>query len=379
MGYEDNDAGALTPQHILAFTTSTTVVTVNYRLGQVGPWQGQTQIQNHPSVVKGKEEGAANPFYTYPNPIYDTLAGLDWILENLKPHRLGVFGTHIGGSLALMLALTEAQSVNAVAAFEPVCDWVGLDEYCIISLTSKGGGDTPIKLLPRRKNVAPPDLVPLLEARQKLFRSPQRYYDAFASPILFLRAAGSNVPKAFPKLLTSSEYPVPVLELSGLKKRHLDLWDVYTLSEEEEEERNASSDTPDDEKVIRRLKSLLRWPPYGLDYGLDGSSASSSSQGIGQLQLRLPWVRLFARSDPGNRRRASSRGAKSKSKNETVLAHQADEMVAVMRRACFWGREIGLANERVQMVRVPPETSPVTVEEEAGEWLKGVFDSEDEK
>jgi alpha/beta hydrolase fold. len=159
--------------------------------------------------------------------VHDTLAGFDWIKTHLRPSQLAVFGTHIGGSLALMLALTEAQSIQAVAAVEPVCDWPGLDEYCTrestITTTKTIAGvnnDTTAsstttskhKRQPRKKSPAPPDLLPLLQARSKFFSTPERCFDSFASPILFLRSAGRDVPRTFPQYLTGPEYPVPVLK-----------------------------------------------------------------------------------------------------------------------------------------------------------------------
>ena len=51
--------------------------------------------------------------------------------------RLGILGTHIGGSVTLMLALTEAKSINAEAALsKPVCDWTVVDEYYYLLYTS---------------------------------------------------------------------------------------------------------------------------------------------------------------------------------------------------------------------------------------------------
>lgn len=136
LNIRSDDDGALTPQQVLASITSSTVVTVNYRLGN--PKEADTQS-----------------FYKYPFPIHDTLAGFDWIQQNFQPAQLGIFGTHIGGSLALMLALTEAQSIRAVAALEPICDWVGLDEYCTVSFIGKHSDVQSIEVPRRRKKRGP--------------------------------------------------------------------------------------------------------------------------------------------------------------------------------------------------------------------------------
>ncbi|BDD56642.1 hypothetical protein MPDQ_000078 [Monascus purpureus] len=363
-----SDDGALTPQQFLASITSSTVVTVNYRLGD--PKEADTQS-----------------FYKYPFPIHDTLAGFDWIQQNLQPAQLGIFGTHIGGSLALMLALTEAQSIRAVAALEPICDWVGLDEYCTVSFIGKHGDVQSIQVPRRRKKrtVAPPDLIPLLEARERFFTRPERYFDAFASPILFLRASGRDVPKTFPRYLTGPEYPVPVLEISDLPERrdeHAALWDVYMQDEEEglegnEGEGSDMAHSVDEGKVVRRRKALSRWPPFGLDYGLSGSGSnrSSSRLGIGRLQMALPWVRIYAQDSNAiitPARQTSSHTLRSKG-GSTVLAQQADEMVSVMRRACFWDRERSFGEERVQFIPVDNGMASVVIEEMAGEWLGDIL------
>ncbi|KAB8073904.1 hypothetical protein BDV29DRAFT_174739 [Aspergillus leporis] len=153
-------------------------------------------------------------YHQHPTPIHDTLARLDWVLQNLQPKRLGIIGTHIGGSLAPMLALTAAQSINAVAALEPICDWTGLDEYCV---RSTDDCNAVSKKRGKERDSSPRDLVPLLKARERFFATPERYFDAFASPILFLRDPGMDVPRTFPEYLTGSGYPVPVLKPGVLR------------------------------------------------------------------------------------------------------------------------------------------------------------------
>ncbi|KAJ5634505.1 hypothetical protein N7528_002347 [Penicillium herquei] len=352
------------PQHALASMTSATVVTLNYRLGSSKTETPSTS----PEPVK---------FHQYPTPVHDTLAGFDWIQSNLQPEKLGVFGSHIGGSLALMLALTEAKSVHSVAAVQPICDWPGLDEYC------KPDNETDIsgksrsrqKKSTRRKGSAPPDLVPLLQAREQFFSSFERCFDAFASPILFLRSPGRDVPKSFPTYLTGPEYPVPVLRspraLTAAEREaasHGSVWDrdVYPGS-------NADEDMDlDAVGPVRRRKALSRWPPYGLDYGLSGQTWSGPDQGIGRLKMNLPWVRVFLENFKGE---ASGDGLSSKSQGnkdalarDTVLAQQGEEMVSVMRRACFWGREKGFGERRVTLASVDESFG-----EQVGRYFEDVF------
>ncbi|KAL2826107.1 hypothetical protein BDW59DRAFT_145496 [Aspergillus cavernicola] len=365
----------------LADITAATVVTINYRLGALPSSEDKN---SSPSTQDGGDLQSQEISYRYPTPVHDTLIGFDWVLQNLQPTRLGVVGTHIGGSLALMLALTEPSSVHAVAALDPICDWTSLDEYC----TSSGLAQSAR----RKRHQAPRDLVPLLEAREKFFSAPEKYFDSFASPVLFLRSAGKDVPKMFPKYLTGPEHPVPVLDKKE-SEDPLESWDAY-LSEDpfydgaepsNLEELDANGNRP----PVRRRKALSRWPPYGLDYGTSGPRHRYSRDPIEKLEVILPPVRLFTRQDtrpdsdidsqsPSESDSCGPRKSRRKrNQNETVLAHQAIEMVDVMRRACFWGREKGFAEERVTLSPIQPNNSfdsepgsrDSDTDFQAGEWL----------
>ncbi|KAJ6127145.1 hypothetical protein N7523_002757 [Penicillium sp. IBT 18751x] len=374
----DVNSKGSSPQHLLASAASATVVTINYRLG--GP-KGEsalpekTFLEQVQPPTPGDSDSTPNgqkDFYKYPTPVHDTLAGFDWIQNNLNPAHLTVFGSHIGGSLALMLALTEAQSVQAVAAYEPVCDWPSLDDHCAIEDPATEMG-TDVKRHPGTKKAskkkisdssAPADLVPLLQARERFFSSPERCFDAFASPILFLRSAGRDTPRSFPRYLIGPGYPVPTLKKTRkfTSAEQLDvldgsLWDRDVYPDvDAEDQYNPSA------PVVRRRKAVSRWPPYGLDYGIRKKTWAGSDHGIGRLQVTLPWVRVFLRGGFGE-------SLEEESKEHTVLAKQGEEMVSLMRRACFWGREKGFGEKKVTLARVAG-----SLEEEAGAWLKSVVD-----
>jgi hypothetical protein len=384
------------PQHVLASTTSALVVTVGYRLGETETPKPQSQGASlSPQRSSEDPDQALDPTssqpasYKYPTPVHDTLAGFDWIQTNLQPAQIAVFGTHVGGSLALMLALTEAQSIQAVAALEPICDWPSLDDYCTRensnpeseadgSADANASSTQSLKPKRQRKKPAPTDLVPLLEARSRFFSNPERCFDSFASPILFLRSAGRAVPRAFPQYLTGPEYPVPVLRETrkattadqyGAVDGSIWDWDVYP---------DADGDAADElaATVTRRRKALSRWPPYGLDYGLSGKTWSGPDDGIGRLEVTLPWVRVFTRDDGAGSGVVDAETLvrpRTKTKEvgigSTVLAKQADEMVSVMQRACFWGREKGFRERKVTFSRV----NGVDTAEQAGQWFHDVF------
>lgn len=379
-GIENESLTKPPPPHVLASATAATVVTVEYRLGKIGDdsasHRGAISSPQRPSTGSPELTStteAETSFYKYPTPIHDTIAGFDWIQTHLQPAQLGIFGSHIGGSLALMLALTEPQSVTAVAAADPVCDWLGLDEYCISNAAIlEGAGKGPKKKSSR--TIAPPDLLPLLEARKQFFSSFERCFDAFASPILFLRSAGRDVPKAFPQYLTGPEYPVPVLQetrsmTSAEQHAAADgsFWDrdVYPTDGENYDENNPPP---------RRRKALSRWPPYGLDYGSSGNTWSGPDHGVRRLEVTLPWVRVYSGgnrslmldSEPSCQLDTKSRTSETAS---TVLARQSEEMVSVLRRACFFGREKGFGERRVTLSKVDDK-----LEKEAANWFGDVFD-----
>lgn len=387
------------PQDVLASMTSATVVTVNYRLGDTPdkPCSDQDSSPRGDQAASSSAHNLQTGIHKYPTPIHDTLAGFDWVQNNLNPAQLGIFGSHIGGSLALMLALTEAQSVHSVAAMNPVCDWPGLDDHCATEeSTSPTKGEDPNinddvhgensaaarkpsrrplkKRTPRTQS--PPDLLPLLAARERFFSTPERYFDAFASPILFLRSAGKDAPRTFPKYLTGPDYPVPTLQSTGKttsaeqqSASDGSLWDrdVYP-------DLDAGEDDPLDDPAptTRRRKALSRWPPYGLDYGLGGQIWSGPGHGISRLQVTLPWVRMFLSQrdiDPGHASHSVARLKEGRSGSATVLTRQGEEMVSVMRRACFWGREKGFAERRVTLSRGDGDLG-----DEVGSWFSDIFE-----
>ncbi|BCS04465.1 uncharacterized protein AKAW2_80266S [Aspergillus luchuensis] len=350
----------------IASITSSTIVTVNYRLGISPATPNELTLNQNP--------------YKFPTPIHDTLAGFDWVLQTLQPQHLGILGTHIGGSLALMLSLTEARSIHAVAAIDPICDWTSLDEHCIQQPPSNDAdGNVPSSSSsrkgPRGGGTAPHDLVPLLKARKEYFSTPERYFDAFASPLLFLRSPGKNVPRFFPEYLTGPEYPIPVLKARESVSTEDDLidyfWDVY-IGEEDSMSESESTGSETKRSPPRRRKALSRWPPFGLDYGNSGPAWQSPSHGVKRLEMELPWVRIFTQAVPesedqnGNSEGRQHKGSSTKrNKTPSVLLQQAHDMVDVMRRSCFWGREKGYSERRVTLTRYSQDEREL-----AGLWLR---------
>jgi acetyl esterase/lipase len=168
----------------------------------------------------------------YPTPIHDVLTGYDWVKKNMSPSgtassryplRVGVCGQLIGGSLATMLALTESRMgescIAAAAVNAPIVDWMfpepepGFVASEIESDRRSGGSDeadssgfasilkSKTKKKPKKASSwelyhhdATLPASSLLNVRNTIFRKPANYFDSFASPILFFRSPGVDVP-----------------------------------------------------------------------------------------------------------------------------------------------------------------------------------------
>lgn len=278
---------------------------------QSGPQNGSTVLSLLASCLENTSIICVNyrlsPIpspYSFPLPIFDTLKAFDYITSSSSPHnggqtpRLGLYGSHIGGLLATTLALTEPAAIHALAVSEPVLDWVGLDEM--------QEGNSALSSQPKRKpksalTASPPDPTRLLRIRSQLFRTPETYFDAFASPILFLRAPGRDCP---------GDSPDPFLTSLSPMTRAFGPYDDDFATHP-----SASPHQPP-----RRRKVLRRWPPATTDSTLP------------------PYTRVYVRATTGG--------------EAAVLRSQGQELVELMRRACFYGREKGLAEARVQLQKV---------------------------
>ena len=236
----------------------------------------------------------SSPKHLYPIPIHDTATAFTYIANPSSAHnagrvpRISLYGSHIGGSLALMLALTSPNLIDSLAVLEPVVDWTGLDER-----------------KSRAKNGPTQDAtVHLLNIRSQLFRSPSVYFDPFASPILFLRAPGRDTPASHSSLVMENEedlYPATNTDADS---------DAFGPYDDEHISSTLSSTSP------KRRKVLRRWPPLGRPE-----------------ESTLPYVELMLREGGGL---------------SGVLREQGKEMADCMQKACFFGREKGFGEARVK-------------------------------
>ncbi|XP_014557999.1 hypothetical protein COCVIDRAFT_36632 [Bipolaris victoriae FI3] len=210
----------------------------------------------------------ASSVHQYPTPCHDVLTGYDWVREHLlvdafnRPYlaRLGVCGELVGGSLATMLALTECHAgesrIGAAAVNNPLVDWVFPDELPVVQpedLQEPINGDetalpadedlagslalqeaTRNVLMSERKSRKRPSskaqqlsswqahgdntVIPTLTLsgeRDVLFRSPDDYFDRFASPIHFFRSPHAQLIYPQPDHIFASQQPDEILDMEA--------------------------------------------------------------------------------------------------------------------------------------------------------------------
>lgn len=196
--------------------------------------------------------------HQYPTPIHDVASAFDFVISNLLPRRalvrdgrsehigrLAVCGELIGGQLATTMALTECRmgepAVVAAAVSNPIANWTEIDEIATADEQPSG--------------VASPRLTvhDIRAQRDALFRKPEHYFDPFASPTLFLRSAGINVPK------TAQLSPLDDMDELAMLERDF-FRDQLALSGKggtETAERDAQELPSKKRKASRRCKSSI--------------------------------------------------------------------------------------------------------------------------
>ncbi|KAI5369463.1 Putative alpha/beta hydrolase-3 [Septoria linicola] len=222
--------------------------------------------------------------YKHPQPVFDVAAGYDWVVQNIlncsTGHRsngkIAVCGELFGGSLATTLALTECRtdesaSVVAAAINNAVFDWINIDK-------NPGGSARDGKSQTSRI-----DIMELCRQRTLLFRKLEDYFDPFASPILFFRAAGSKVPSPV----------VPLSEMEELaqdeRKEFLESMRSHALPGGDAVH---TVEAPADVEVTRRSsrrfpsKSLaLRLPQFRIEAGADSLLGDQAAE-LSRLLLK---------------------------------------------------------------------------------------------
>lgn len=389
--------GGTTPPSLEAFTLpvnliprDTTLVKINYRLGSLSP-------------ISPAE------FAVFPTPIHEVATAFDYLTSSTSQFneneqegpKICLMGTHIGGALAAMLALTEPNAIHALSMHEPMLDWVGLDEV----LEQLQTAETRSAALPKKtqaqrqaqkqaqrgrktgqlgmdNNSVLAAVEELIKLRSKLFKTPSAYFDPFASPMLFLRAPGRDTPTgtAGDQIISNmghddvdGEYDDPDAfgpydddwqQPSSLSMPHAPSskngTGVFGIKTSE-----SPIHTP--ELPPRRRKVLRRWPAVE-----DPDSVT------------LPHVKIFVQAPflPVSEGQPDSSNADVAEGHSALMRAQGSEMVELLRRACFIGREKSHAEERVKLELCgmnQPLGDAGHVDVAAIKWLGEMFTNKDEK
>ncbi|KAI5459273.1 hypothetical protein BGZ63DRAFT_406577 [Mariannaea sp. PMI_226] len=145
----------------------------------------------------------------WPTPIHDTLFAYSWLVEHLTPEGLQrrdiyVYGSHLGGSLATSLSLTEAHphmpfAVRGVISYNGVYNWT-------MFLPDHPVNRSPKRVknpMPAPRQVEGSHLYHLEEMLRACFRAPVDMFDPFVSPSLLFHNPGLLVPESY--VLSSEE------------------------------------------------------------------------------------------------------------------------------------------------------------------------------
>jgi hypothetical protein len=299
-----------------------------------------------------------------------------------------------------MLALTEPNSIHALAVVEPMVDWVGLDEILEQLRAAESLPETSAQKQAQRqaqrqaqkgriktrfgadKQCVIAAAEELINLRSKLFKTPSAYFDPFASPMMFLRAPGRDTPLA----TTVGDELVSKMglnEVDGGYGGHHDS-DAFGPYDDDWQPLRPSSvpsstevsspggltssgeaDTAarlEAETSPRRRKVLRRWPAVGIPE-----------------DVALPHVQIFVQSETNHEAADTEINSSPDLSNghAALMRAQGREMSELMRRACFIGREKSFAEERVRLRLCADTRQPDSVgtimEKDALEWLGEMF------
>ena len=165
-----------------------------------------------------------------------------------------------------MLAVTECQigrpGIRAAAVNNPVLDWVDLDSNTDSLASPHSAGPS------LHASTSISSQLRMLR-QQVLFTKPEHYFDPFASPLLFFRSAGQDLP------YTPAITPQDDLELLAFLNRESFHHEQSILSKiSNSQPVNDLASSPRDEKAARKtsarypsLALQLRLPPFDITSG----------------------------------------------------------------------------------------------------------------
>ncbi|PNS21911.1 hypothetical protein CAC42_509 [Sphaceloma murrayae] len=194
------------------------------------------------------------------------------------PARIGVYGEGVGGSLAMMLALTECRikghHIAAAAAHNPILDWAH-PEVAAATRADAATRESSRRRLRTKAELELNDETPRIVAtRRSLFRQPQDWFDTFASPLQFFRTPGVPVPKADSSTPIDDFAELAMLDKQDFLRQQLQL---STVSNTPPMSGDTHNDDGESDKALRkaarrypRLDSGLSLPNFRLTTGCKG-------------------------------------------------------------------------------------------------------------
>lgn len=124
-------------------------------------------------------------------------------MTTTKPSKIGVCGELAGGSLATMLALTECfytptelepQGISALAVGNPILDWTALTPSDVKRDAPQEGLFRKLSAFPTGADNEALSTDGLCNIREAFFSKAEKYFDPFASPLLFFRTPSTEMP-----------------------------------------------------------------------------------------------------------------------------------------------------------------------------------------
>ncbi|KAL3421715.1 hypothetical protein PVAG01_05871 [Phlyctema vagabunda] len=267
----------------------------------------------------------SSPLYqnhSFPTPLHDVLYGYSWLVSYLSAPEFYVYGSHLGGTLATSLALTESRAtrikntskIRGLIAKDAIFDWTGVATSKDDTRGDEGGSHDPERESHRRLWTTQT----LHALKTRLFSEPAQCFDSFASPILFFRSAGLAIPESFPGLRPAASLRSSV----SLDDIFLDEdGNIVERQKPAPESPSAPAPTAHALPAEATRRSHLTFPPRGSGLRIPRSLIMSTLASI-------PLAALTRRGKP-TRTRARARTTEG----EGELEAQAQEMCHVMQRS----------------------------------------------
>ena len=319
--------------------------------------------------------------------------------------QIQLYGSRFGGALAAMLALTMPNAIDTVVVEEPIVDWVILDELVQSDdeeLPMRRRGSTPIHALNALDQAKAAKH--LVDMRTKLFPTPSSYFDAFASPTLFVRAPGRDTPWSHAEALGLLDGPPASSEDTGEHGPH----DLKVPPSK----LHPAADIINEQKAADVVESAGAFGPYdddipsqprnpidssanpGLSISTSASSATSStlvsSSDAEPYQVKrrkvlrrwppnhrsedlsLPLFNIIISPPPAKSSAGTSESDEVDLAIRDILRTQGTEFAELLKRACFFGRERSVAEEAVTLTTRQNSTkgNNHNISAEAISWLQ---------